>query len=129
MTVEWGEFWSGNAENIRARISYRYAPWFRIRLEANQTFADLPEGKFTARTLNSTFSFSVSPQLTFSNLVQYDNRSRNLGWQSRMRWTPKPGNDLFISLNQGWINEDIGSLRFRTADTKLATKFQYTFRF
>ena len=85
MTVEWGEFWSGNAENIRARISYRYAPWFRIRLEANQTFADLPEGKFTARILNSTFSFSVSPQLTFSNLVQYDNRSRNLGWQSRMR--------------------------------------------
>ncbi len=129
LTVEWGEFWSGNAENIRARLSYKYAPWFRIRIEANQTFADLPEGKFTARILNSTFSFSASPQLTFSNLVQYDNRSRNLGWQSRMRWTPKPGNDLFVSLNQGWINEDIGSLRFRTADTKLATKFQYTFRF
>jgi len=129
LTVEWGEFWSGNAENIRARISYKYAPWFRIRLEANQTFADLPQGKFTARVINSTFSFSASPQLTFSNLVQYDNRSRNLGWQSRMRWTPKPGNDLFVSLNQGWINEDIGSLRFRTADTKLATKFQYTFRF
>ena len=129
ITVEWGEFWSGNAEDIRARLSYKYSPWFRIRFETRQTFADLPEGKFTARIINSTFSFSASPQLAFTNLVQYDNRSRNLGWQSRMRWTPKPGNDLFISLNQGWINEDIGSLRFRTADTKLATKFQYTFRF
>ncbi len=129
ITVEWGDFWSGSAENIRARLAYKIAPWFRIRTEMNQTFADLPEGKFTARILSSAFSFSVSPQLTFSNLVQYDNRSRNLGWQSRMQWTPKPGNDLFISLNQGWINQDTGSLRFTVADTKVAAKFQYTYRF
>ena len=71
----------------------------------------------------------MSPRLTFSNLIQYDNRSRNLGWQSRVRWTIKPGNDLFLSFNQGWINEDPGSLRFNAQDTKLSTKLQYTFRY
>jgi len=89
----------------------------------------LPEGDFIARVLTSTLNFAISPRLSFSNLIQYDNRSRNLGWQSRMRWTIKPGNDLFISFNQGWINPESGTLRFIAQDTKIATKFQYTFRF
>ena len=102
MTVEWGDFWSGNAQIIRARLSFKYAPWFRVRLEVNQTLTDLFEGKFTARILNSTFSFSASPQLTFSNLVQNDNRSRSLGWQSRIRWTPKQRS---IRVTQSRLNQ------------------------
>jgi len=65
-----------------------------------------------------------------SNLIQYDNRSRNMGWQSRVRWTLRPGNDLFFAFNQGWIQEaDGGTLRFRTQDSKVSAKFQYSFRF
>ena len=45
-----------------------------------------------------------------------------------------PGNDLFFVFNQGWIEEQEqgrggGTLRFRTADTKVSAKFQYSFRF
>ena len=50
-----------------------------------------------------------------------------------MRWTLQPGNDLFFVFNQGWVEEQEqgrgGTLRFRTADTKLSAKFQYSFRF
>jgi hypothetical protein len=67
--------------------------------------------------------------LSLSNLVQYDNRSRNVGWQSRVRWTLQPGNDLFVAFNQGWIQEDDRDRRFRTQDTKVSAKFQYSFRF
>ena len=129
LSVGWGQFWSGSSEDVTARLTYKLPPWFTFTASANQTFASLPQGKFTARILTSTFHFAASPRLTFSNLVQYDNRSRNLGWQSRMRWTLKPGNDLFLSFNQGWISEDTGSLRFRTGDTKLAAKFHYTLRY
>ena len=68
----------------------------------------------------------LSPSLSFSNLIQYDNRSRNLGWQSRVRWTLQPGNDLFFAFNQGWIQEEGEGdrYRFRTQDTKISTKFQ-----
>ena len=67
--------------------------------------------------------------MSFSNLIQYDNRSRNLGWQSRVRWTLRPGNDLFFAFNQGWIQEDGDDLRFRAQDSKVSAKFQYSFRF
>jgi hypothetical protein len=76
-------------------------------------------------------NFSASPSLSFSNLVQYDNRSRNLGWQSRVRWTLRAGNDLFVAFNQGWIQEegDNRSLRFRAEDSRVSAKFQYSYRF
>ena len=80
-------------------------------------------------TLASPTTDAASPSLSFSNLIQYDNRSRNLGWQSRVRWTLQPGNDLFFAFNQGWIQEEGGNLRFRTQDSKVSAKFQYSFRF
>ena len=92
-------------------------------------FARLPEGHFTARIVTATANYAASPMLAFFNLIQYDNRSRNLGWQGRVRWTLQPGNDLFFAVNQGWIREDTAALRFRIQDSKISAKFQYSFHF
>jgi hypothetical protein len=67
--------------------------------------------------------------LSFSNFVQYDNESRDLGWQSRVRWILRPGNDLFLVFSQGWLQNPRGGFHFSPGDTKLSTKVQYTFRF
>ena len=77
-----------------------------MSVSTNQTFARLPEGNFIARIFTSNIGYTASPRLSFSNLIQYDNRSRNLGWQSRVRWTLQPGNDFFLAFNQGWIQEE-----------------------
>jgi hypothetical protein len=61
--------------------------------------------------------------------VQFDNESKNLGWQSRVRWILKPGNEVFIVFNQGWLQAERGDFRFRSTDTRLAGKFQYSLRF
>jgi hypothetical protein len=127
--VTWGPYWSGTAEQVTTSVTYKLPPRFRISLNTNQTFARLPEGAFTARIVTSNVSYAASPTLAFSNLIQYDNRSRNLGWQGRIRWTLRPGNDLFFALNQGWIQEDTDRLRFRAQDSKVSAKFQYSFRF
>jgi hypothetical protein len=125
----WGNYWSGRAEQVTTAITYKLPPRFTISLNTNQTFARLPEGNFTARIFTSNVGFAASPRLSFSNLIQYDNRSRNLGWQSRVRWTLQPGNDLFMAFNQGWIHEEGDNLRFRTQDSKVSAKFQYSMRF
>jgi hypothetical protein len=126
-----GQYWSGHAEQVTASLTYKLPPRFTASVSSNQTFARLPEGRFVARIFTSNVGYTASPQLSFSNLVQYDNRSRNLGWQSRIRWTLTPGNDLFFAFNQGWVQEEHEnrSLRFRTQDTKISTKFQYSHRF
>lgn len=129
VSVKWGEFWSGSAEEVLTEITYKMPPWFMFSFSAQQTFARLPEGEFTARILTSKINYAASPRLSFSNLLQYDNRSRNLAWQGRIRWTMQPGNDLFFVVNKGWIQEERGDFRFGTADTRVSAKFQFTMRF
>ena len=82
-------------------------------------------------TADRRFILASMCALSFSNVVQYDNRSRNLGWQSRARWTLQPGNDVFVAFNQGWVQEfeENRNLRFRAQDSKVSAKFQYSARF
>jgi hypothetical protein len=129
VNLNWGDYWSGSAEQITTSLTYKLPPRFTFTFSATQTFARLPEGDFTARIYTSTLNYSFSPQLSLSNLIQYDNRSRNLGWQGRLRWTPVPGRDLFLVYGQGWLQDPNSSGRFTPQDSKLSTKLQYTFRF
>src|SRR5688572_16444558 len=129
VNLTYGGYWSGKAEQVTTSLTYKVPPRFTVTVSTNQTFARLPEGHFSARIFTSNVSFAATPRLSLSNLIQYDNRSRNMGWQSRVRWTLQPGSDLFFAFNQGWIREDDGNLRFRTQDSKVSAKFQYSFRF
>jgi hypothetical protein len=130
VNLQYGNYWSGKAEQVSTSLTFKLPPRFTFVFNTNQTFARLPEGRFIARIFTSNVNYAVSPRLSLTNLVQYDNRSRNLGWQSRVRWTLQPGNDLFFAFNQGWIEEEVGgTLRFRAADSKVSAKFQYSFRF
>jgi hypothetical protein len=130
LTVWWGNFWSGTAVQGSANVAFRLPPRFTLGLSTNQTWAELPEGHFTARIFSGNVEYTPSPFVSFSSLVQYDNRSRNLGWQSRVRWTVRPGDDLFFVVNQGWIRDeaDDGRLRFTAQDRRVSAKVQYVFR-
>ena len=130
VNLTYGGYWSGNAEQLTTNLTIKLPPRFTVSFGTNQTFARLREGRFIARIFTSNVGFAFSPSLSLSNLVQYDNRSRNLGWQSRVRWTLQPGNDVFFAFNQGWVQEDSPSGRgFTTEDSRVSAKFQYSFRF
>lgn len=124
-----GTFYSGRSDEIETSFQYKVAPHFQLSFVADQTFVRLKEGKFAARIFSLRANYSVSPFLTFFNLVQFDNESRNLGWQSRIRWIIRPGNEIFLVFNQGWLQDERGGFNFRSANTRLAGKIQYTFRF
>jgi hypothetical protein len=110
-------------------VTYKVPPWFSLSFNTNQTFARLPQNNFVARVMSWQVNYTASPFLGFSNLIQYDNQSRNLGWQSRVRWILRPGNDFFFVFSQGWIQDPAGGYRFTAQDSKVSGKLQYTFRF
>jgi hypothetical protein len=65
--------------------------------------------------------------VTLHNLLQYDNESRNLGFQSRLRWVLEPGSDLFVVVSGGWLDYLDGGMYPHSQD--LAIKLVHTFRF
>jgi hypothetical protein len=124
-----GPFWSGRADQIDTSFQYKVGSHFQTGITVKQTFARLPEGNFVARLFILKGDYSVSPLLTFFNLVQFDTKEANLAWQSRVRWILRPGNDVFLVFSQGWLQDEARRLSFRPAETKIAGKVQYTFRF
>ena len=123
-----GSYFSGHADETSAEALFKFAPHFQAGVTVNQTFARLPQGNFVARIWALRADYAFSPFFTVANFIQYDNETRNLGWQSRLRWILKPGNDLFLVFNQGW-EQELGGLTFRRVGTRITGKVQYTFRF
>jgi hypothetical protein len=92
----------------------------------------LPEGDFNADLVASRIRVGLSPDLDLSSFVQYDTESRNLGTNTRLRWTFHPLGDLFVvynhnlargaapgTLNQSWM----------FANNELLAKVKYGFRY
>ncbi|MGE3178298.1 MAG: DUF5916 domain-containing protein, partial [Vicinamibacterales bacterium] len=123
LNVSHGEYWSGRGETYQTTFTLKLPPRFNLQLSTNQTHARLPQGNFIARIFSSTINYSHTPFVAFSNLIQFDNLSRNLGWQSRLRWTTRPGNDLFLVFNQGWIQDADEPSRFTATDSRVSAKF------
>lgn len=131
-TTWWfGAYWSGKADQLTGQFQYKWAPHVDTSFRYDQTFARLKEGDFTARIFTLRSNYSFSPLLAVSNLAQYDNDSKNVGWQSRVRWILQPGREIFLVFNLGWVREvdSTGETHFRAADRGVAAKAQYTLRF
>ena len=83
--------------------------------------------RFYTQVLTAHADYNFTPNVSWQNLQQYDNESRVLGFQSCFRWILKPGNDLFVVINRGWVKTFDGS--FDETFNRTSSKLQCTFRF
>ncbi len=121
-----GGFYGGRRHGIEAALTVKaHGRWvLAVQLEGNAI--RLPQGDFDTRVLSGRADCNFSPNTSWSTLVQYDSESRNLGAQSRFRWTARPGRDLFLVLNRGWVRREDG--RYLPEFDRGSVKLQYTVR-
>ena len=100
--------WFGTFYNGRLTQWENYLRWtspkgkVQLDLETENDFARLPVGNFVQRLWSIRAAYAWSPNLVLSSFIQYDTESQNVGTNTRLRWTIKPGNDLFVVWNRGW---------------------------
>lgn len=97
---------------------------------SDQNFGTLREGKFVQRLMQINLVYAFNPNLVLTNFLQYDTDSQNIGNNMRLRWTLKPGNDLFIVWNRGWQRLLLSRSDLNIVPDKdvLAVKLRWTFR-
>ena len=96
-------------------------------VEITRNSVSLREGSFPAQVVTVRANYNFSPDVSWANLVQYDNESRIMGVQSRFRWILRPGNDIFFVINRGWYRREFDG-RYLPNFDKGSLKLQYTFR-
>jgi hypothetical protein len=88
--------------------------------------AHLPDGDFVAQLYSGRVQVNVSADLQLASFVQYDNESRSLGTNTRMRWTFNPLGDLFVVFNHN-MQRSLTN-RFTFDSNQLLIKLQYAYR-
>jgi hypothetical protein len=128
---KFGTFYNGTLYQQSNSLDYTSTrgAW-QAGMNLEQNFGRLPQGNFVQRLwqLNTTYAFNTYISLT--SFVQYDSVSHNIGNNTRLRWTLKPGNDIFVVWNRGWKRLLLSPDDLRLApDTELlAIKLRWTLR-
>lgn len=125
-----GEFFTGHLTQLQA-----FANWtsprgsFSAQVSAENDFGYLPQGDFIERLWQFKAIVAFSPDLILSAYAQYDSLSRNVGLNARLRWTVKPGNDVFLVWNRGWLAPSEGNTYNLMAQSdQIVLKVRWTFR-
>jgi hypothetical protein len=129
-TTWFGTFYNGHLtqwENYLRWTSPRGK--VQLDLDTENDFGHLPTGNFVQRLWSVRAAYAWNPNLVLSSFIQYDTGSQNVGTNTRLRWTIKPGNDLFIVWNRGWqrIVTDPHVSIVPQSDL-IAVKLRWTFR-
>ncbi len=125
--VSWwfGNFYSGTLDQYQARINWKPSATMTMELSGERNVAELAEGDFVQNLYSSRIRLNVSPDFQINTTIQYDNKSRSVGTNTRLRWTFHPLGDLFIVYNHNL--QDIND-RYRLESNQFLAKFQYAFR-
>ena len=102
---EHGTFYAGTKTAVGvgggpfgARIEV--TPQFSVEPGLSFNWVDLPQGNFTTRLVTTRTTFTVTPKLFVSALVQYNSSNDALSSNIRLRWEYQPGSELFIVYNE-----------------------------
>jgi hypothetical protein len=126
--VNTGSYYDGERTELRSEFEWR--PSERLRLGASYSRNDvsLPDGQFVVRIGTLRAQYAFSSKLSWVNLIQYDNVSEIVGFNSRLHWIPQAGREGFIVFNHGMSDADRND-SFHSMNADVAVKFNYTFRF
>jgi hypothetical protein len=127
IAFRWGSFYDGSLHQYQPGLTLKPSPHVAVVLQMERDEGSLPNGDFVTQLFSGRLDYNASPNVTWSNLVQYDSVSRILGLQSRFRWILRPGNDLFFVISRGWFRRYDGD--YVPSFDKGSVKLQYTFRF
>ena len=100
VTFQKGGFFSGDITAVGFRSDrIEVTPQLSVEPGVSVNHVDLPEGVFTATVASGRVTYTFTPRMFFSGLVQYNSSNESLGTNLRLRWEYQPGSELFVVYN------------------------------
>ena len=120
-----GQFFDGTRDEYITAVNYKVAVPLALGLQYEYNYITLPDGNFDTKVYRINLDVLFNTDIFLYNYIQYDNLSKNLGWQSRFVWILSPGKELFFV----WKSFSYDPYeRFTINESSVRLKFKYTFR-
>ena len=106
-TVQHGSFFGGNKTTMGFGLGgggtsgrLELTPQFSLEPGLSLSWVDLPEGQFTSTLVTTRTSYTFTPLMFISALLQFNSSNESLGANIRFRWEYHPGSELFVVYNE-----------------------------
>jgi hypothetical protein len=106
LVYDQGTFYNGRRRSIALNTArVEVTPQLSIEPSLSVSDVTLREGSFTASVLRSRLTFTMTPRMYVSGIVQYSSTSTSAGTNVRFRWEYRPGSELFVVYTDDYDTE------------------------
>ena len=96
-----GTFYNGHRTTFSLnRGRFQFANQFFLEPSYSMNRITLVQGDFTTHLGGSRITYTVTPRMFTSALVQYSSSSKSVSTNARLRWEYSPGSELFVVYNE-----------------------------
>lgn len=128
LEISAGEFLGGQRQGVELELVWKPNPDWTTRVTMANDWHQLPGGDFHTLVVNTALDWTPTTNLLLTGDLQYDNVSEEIGINGRVRWTVKPGSDVYFVVNQSLAR--VGpERRFESTTTEAVAKVGWTWRF
>lgn len=96
-----GGFYGGTLREVGWRGRVELGSQFQVEPTISLNTFKTPWGDGNANIISSRFTFTLTPRMFVSALVQYQSASNALSNNARFRWEYQPGSELFVVYSDG----------------------------
>ena len=103
--AEHGAFYGGTKSAVGfgggpLGLRIELTPQFSFEPGLSINWIDLPQGSFTTQLVTTRATYTLTPEMFVSALIQYNSSNDVLATNIRLRWEYQPGSELFIVYNE-----------------------------
>ncbi|MFQ6006754.1 MAG: hypothetical protein ACE5OQ_14780, partial [Woeseia sp.] len=128
LDLDAGRFFDGDRLKIDGGVDWRPGKHLYLQLGYEFNDVDLPQGSFITRLYRMRMDIAFDAKWSWLNFLQYDNVTDSASINSRLRYNPKAGKDIFFVANRQF-DVDPFSKSIRSSASEIVLKLSYTFRF
>ena len=128
VVYEVGPFYNGDRQTIAVNSGrIQVTPQVSLEPSFSVNWVDLVQGSFTAKVARTRATYTITPRMFISGILQYNSAGNSFGSNVRFRWEYRPGSELFVVYTDDFDTEprpNVVSLRNRA----FVVKFNRLFR-
>jgi hypothetical protein len=126
-TARSGGFYDGTLRELSWRSRIEFSPQLYAEPTISWNHIDVPWGRANTNLLSNRLTYTLSPRMFLSALVQYQSRTDAVSTNARFRWEYQPGSELFIVYSDGrtTLARGIPDLQNRSFVAKVTRLFQF----
>jgi hypothetical protein len=122
-----GTFYGGTLHEVGWRGRVEFSPQLYAEPTVTWNKVDLAWAEGNNNLVSNRLTYTLSPRMFVSALVQYQSRTDSISTNARFRWEYQPGSELFVVYNDGrtTLTRGLPDIQNRSFIVKITRLFQF----